>query len=69
MIRAREARANNYKQAVMALICYEDQNVEYFSDSDSNNHILTHTSSVEVKEKIDNATLDGETLIRKLTSG
>jgi hypothetical protein len=39
----------------MALIRYEDQNVEYYSDSDITKRILTNPSTGDMKEKVDSA--------------
>ena len=55
MIKTRQSQDNNYKQSVMALIKYEDQNVEFYSDSDPTKRIFTHPSAGDMKEKIDNA--------------
>jgi hypothetical protein len=40
---------------VISLAKYEDQNVEYYSDSDLTKRILTHPAIGDVKEKIEDA--------------
>ena len=39
-----------------SIMRYEDQNVEYYSDSDLTKRILTHPSAGDLKERIDNTT-------------
>ncbi len=54
MIKTREDQDKNYKSVMGCLMKYEDQNVEYFSDSDLTKRILTHPSAGDMKERLDN---------------
>lgn len=53
MIRIRDAQDKNYTNIINNLMKYEDQNIEYYADSDLNKRILTHPSSGDMKSKID----------------
>mmetsp|Transcript_23538 Transcript_23538/g.23197 ORF Transcript_23538/g.23197 Transcript_23538/m.23197 type:complete len:343 (+) Transcript_23538:334-1362(+) len=54
MIKVRDIQDRNYKTLMSNLMKYEDQNVEYYSDSDLTKRISTHPSSGDMKEKMDN---------------
>jgi hypothetical protein len=43
----------NYKTIITGLLKYEDNNVEYYSETDLNKRILTHPSAGDVKERLD----------------
>lgn len=53
MTRIRDAQDKNYTTVMNSLMKYEDQNLEYYSDSDLSKRILTHPSSGDMKERID----------------
>lgn len=50
----REKQDKNYKDIMSNLMKYEDQNVEYYSDSDLTKRIMTHPSAGDMKERVDN---------------
>ena len=54
MIKVRDIQDRNYRTLMSNLMKYEDQNVEYYSDSDLTKRISTHPSSGDMKEKMDN---------------
>ena len=54
MIQTRDGQDAAYLSIMVSLIKYEDQNVEYYSESDPNKRIMTNPSSGgDIKEKID----------------
>jgi TRAP-type mannitol/chloroaromatic compound transport system substrate-binding protein len=53
MIKIREEQDKNYATIMGSIMRYEDQNVEYYSDSDLTKRILTHPSAGDLKERID----------------
>lgn len=53
MIQIKDASDHSYKTIVTSLLKYEDNNVEFYSDSDQYKRILTHPSLGDMKEKID----------------
>lgn len=54
MIQVKDASDASYKSIVGSLIKYEDNNIEYYSDSDLTKRTLTHPSVGDMKEKMDN---------------
>ena len=53
MIKTRENQDKNYKALVTNLMKYEDNNTEYYSDSDLTKRICTHPSAGDMKERMD----------------
>lgn len=53
MIQIRETQDNNYKFTVQNLIKYEDNNVEYYSESDINKKILSNPGIGDMKGQMD----------------
>lgn len=53
MISDREALDINYKILVTHLSKYEDNNIEYYTDSEITKRCLTHPSMGDMKDKID----------------
>ena len=53
MIQIRETQDNNYKFTVQNLIKYEDNNVEYYAESDINKKILSNPGAGDMKEQMD----------------
>lgn len=50
MIQIRDAQDQSYKQVVTSLLKYEDNNLEYYSDSDMTKRNLTNPSKGDFKE-------------------
>ena len=58
MILSRDALDNSYKSIIQALSKYEDNNIEYYTDSDLNKRVLTHPTAGDMKERIE-TTING----------
>lgn len=53
MIADRDAQDFNYKNLVTQLSKYEDNNIEYYTDSDLSKRCLTHPQIGDMKEKME----------------
>ena len=53
MIKQREEQDTLYKSVVTWLSRYEDNNIEYYTDSDLTKRVLTHPQIGDLKEKMD----------------
>lgn len=53
MIKDRDALDFNYKNLVIQLSKYEDNNIEYYTDSDLSKRCFTHLQIGDMKEKIE----------------
>ena len=53
MIQVKDATDVNYKFIIQSMMKYEDQNVDYYSDSDANKRILTNPNLSDMKERMD----------------
>lgn len=51
MIKVKDASDASYRSIVNNLVKYEDNNVEFYADSDQNKRTLTHPSLGDLKEK------------------
>ena len=58
MIKSRDEQDLLYKNIVSQLSKYEDNNLEYYTDSDLTKRVLTHPQIGDLKEKMD-ATYEG----------
>lgn len=58
MIKSRDEQDILYKSIVSQLSKYEDNNIEYYTDSDLTKRVLTHPQIGDLKEKMD-ATYEG----------
>ena len=53
MIKSRDEQDLLYKNIVSQLSKYEDNNLEYYTDSDLTKRVLTHPQIGDLKEKMD----------------
>jgi NADPH-dependent ferric siderophore reductase len=53
MIEIKDQQDLNYKNIIHSLLKYEDNNVEYYSESDLTKRTLTHPSAGDMKERMD----------------
>ena len=54
MIQIRDSQDANYKLTVQNLIKYEDNNVDYYSESDLTKRVLSNPAVGDMKEQMDN---------------
>ncbi len=53
MIQIKDSADVNYKLIIGSLMKYEDQNVDYYSESDMNKRVLTNPGTGDIKERVD----------------
>lgn len=53
MLAVRDDQDQAYSSVMQSLLKYEDNNVEYYADSDVQKRVLTHPEAGEVKERVD----------------